>query len=229
MAFTHLLNNAKSMIAASVVAAALALGCSSMAFADTFQVHVETDGTTIDQTVDLQYAENADPVYGQFYKSDVWNVLATTNYVTLDDAIQSALDAYKAQTGTALTAEDLIADHDVRFITSDFPNVSNPYNKYAATYADVYETTDFFGGVTNSITAFNESYLTHTSNVGAVLAKSYGTAKTSTTAEAAAEQAKNSQVTQDLPRLITGCSADMTSDTAMGKRYVYDVLGVVIK
>lgn len=229
MSIRNLLSSAKGMMVATVMAVAMAMACSSMAFADTFRVYIDTDDVTVDQTVDLQYAENATPVYGQFYKSNVWNVLATTNYVSLDEAIQSALDVYNTAHETNYTAAALIEDYDVQFITSDFPNVGNPYSKYAATYADVYETTDFFGGVTNSIIAFNESYLTHTSNVGAVLAKSYGTAKTITTAEAAAETAKNSQTVQDLPRLITGCSSDMTSDTAMGKRYVYDVLGVVIK
>ncbi len=229
MAFTHLFNNAKSFVAASVMAAALAMGCASMAFADTLQVHVESGNTTVDQTVDLSYVDNAAPVYGQYYKSGVWNVLATTNYVSLDSAIQDALNIYNKANGTNLTAKELIKTKNVQFVTSDYPSIDNPYTKYQATYADVYETTSFFGGVTNSIIAFNNSYLTNKSNVGAVLAKSYGMAKTTTTAADAAEKAKDSQESQDLPRLISGCSSDMTSSTAMGKRYVYDVLGVVIK
>ncbi len=229
MSIANLISSAKGMMVATVMAVAMAMACSSLAFADTFQVHVETDDATIDQTVDLQYAENATPVYGQFYKSNVWNVLATTNYVSLDSAIQSALNVYNTAHDTEFTAAELIEDHNVQFITYDFPNVSSPYNKYAATYADVYTTRGFFGGVTNSIIEFNTSLLTSTNPTGAVLAKSYGTAKTTTTAEAAAAEAKSSQTVQSLPRLITGCSSDMTSSTAMGKRYVYDVLGVVIK
>ncbi len=229
MSNIYLVNKAKAMMAAIVVAVAMAMACSSMAFADTFRVYVDADGVVLDETVELGYVENSPAVYGQFYKSNTWNVLATTDYVSLDSAIQSALDVYNQAGGTNVTAKELITGHSVKFITSDYPTVDSPYSKYAATYADVYETVGFFGGVNNSITAFNQSLLTYTNPTGAVLAKSYGTAKTSTTAAAAGEAAKNSQTESPSPRLITGCSSDMTSSTAMGKRYVYDVLGVVIK
>lgn len=221
--------NAKKMLVAFATASVLVLAGASMAFADTLTVQATTpDGGTIDASVDLIYATNAKPVYGQYYKSNAWNVLATTNYVSLDSAIQAAVDEYNGEHETEYTAQQLISGKKVYFLTSDYPTAANPYPKYQATYADIYDTTGLFG-VSNSVTAFTAELRSYTNPTGAVLAKSYGTGVTTTNAYDAAKAAANNQTQSDLPRLITGCSDDMTSATAMGKRYVFDVTGVIIK
>ncbi len=226
--------NAKTLMVGAVVAVAMALACSSLAFADT-NVKVSgtfSDGTAISEDVNIDdlYKSDLTPVYGMYYKSNAWNVLATTSYVSVEDVMSEAVDQYNDKYGKEYELSNLYtASKKMTLTVAD--DGGTTYTKYYPTYADIFSTKSFFGNALNTDLTLTSSLLTSTNPTGAVLAKSYGLAtadsgaKASTAATAAL--AKES-VTSAYPRLITGCATDMTNTTAMGKRYVYDVTGITL-
>ncbi len=225
--------NAKTLLIGAVVAVAMALACSSLAFADTnVKVSGTLDGTPISETVNIDnlYKSNLTPVYGMYYKSSAWNVLATTSYVSVEDVLKAAIAQYNMTSGESYTLSDLYTPSDTMTLTVA-DNGGITYTKYYPTYADIFSTKSFFGDALNTDLALTSSLLTSTNPTGAVLAKSYGlaTADAGATASTAASAAlAKESVTSAYPRLITGCATDMTTSAAMGKRYVYDITGITI-
>lgn len=226
--------SAKAVMAAAVAAVALALVFASSAFAATVTVSgTFTDGETMSESVDIDslYKANSTPVYGMYYKSSAWNVLATTDYVSVEDVMNAAIAKYNSSNEDAdyTLSQFYTANKTMTLTVAD--NGGTTYTKYYPTYADIFSTKYFFGDALNTNLTLSSSLLTSTNPTGAVLAKSYGLAAADSGAAAstaaAAALAKES-VTSAYPRLITGCATDMTNTTAMGKRYVYDVTGITL-
>jgi hypothetical protein len=226
--------NAKTLMVGAVLAVAMALACSSLAFADT-NVKVSgtfSDGTAISEDVNLDdlYESGLTPVYGMYYKSSAWNVLATTSYVSVEDVMNEAISQYNYDNKTKYTLANLYtASKKMTLTVAD--DGGTTYTKYYPTYADIFSTKSFFGGALNTNSTLTGSLLTSTNPTGAVLAKSYGLAATAsgaTASTAASAALAKESVTSEYPRLITGCATDMTTSTAMGKRYVYDVTGITL-
>lgn len=221
----------------SAIALAAAMAMCAMftgtAFATDFTVncHVSNaDGSTtaVSETIDIDQVitSSRSAVYGQYYKNGAWNVLATTKYATFQEVINSALSMYNADHFTSYSYSDLYWSTGTMTLTVADEG-GKTYTKYYPTQADMTTRLNFYGTATNSITSFAALTPSYT-NCGAVFARMYGSAATASgsTATAAASTAVSSQTESAYPRLITGCSSDMTSSTAMGKRYVYDVTGI---
>lgn len=226
--------NAKTLMVAVIAAVAMALAFSLPAFADT---NVKVSGTFDDDTpisetvnIDNLYKSGLTPVYGMYYKSSAWNVLATTSYVSVEDVLNTAIAQYNKTSGESYTLSDLYTPSDKMTLTVA-DDGGTTYTKYYPTYADIFSTKSFFGDALNSDLTLASSLLTSTNPTGAVLAKSYGLAATAsgaTASTAASAALAKESVSSAYPRLITGCATDMTNTTAMGKRYVYDVTGITI-
>lgn len=226
--------NAKTLMVVAIAAVAMALACSMPAFAET-NVKVSgtfSDGAAISEDVDLDdlYESGLTPVYGMYYKSSAWNVLATTSYVSVEDVLNEAISQYNYDNNKEYTLADFYtASKKMTLTVAD--DGGTTYTKYYPTYADIFSTKSFFGDALNSDLTLSSSLLTSTNPTGAVLAKSYGLAATDSGAKAstaATAALTKESVASEHPRLITGCATDMTNTTAMGKRYVYDVTGITI-
>lgn len=237
MSISKLVSNAKVMMVAAVMAVAMAMACTSSAFADTnIQVNgTFDDGTTLSETVNIDNlgAANSTPVYGMYYKSSAWNVLASTNYVTVEAVLNAAIAQHDANSDDdAHSLTNLFTTNKRMTLTvSDDEGYSfTTYNKYNPTYADVFTTKSFFGNALNTNTTLTSGLLTSLNPTGAVLAKSYGLAATAdgALASTAATAALGNESAYSYPRLITGCAADMTTTDAMGKRYPSYVAGITI-
>lgn len=236
MSISKLVSNAKIMAAAAVMAVAMALACTSYAFADTnIQVNgTFDDNTPISETVNIDnlYGTSLTPVYGMYYKSNVWNVLATTSYVSVESVLNAAISQYNAKYEKDYELSELYTASNTMTIsvTEDDGETSVTYGKHNPTYADIFTTKSFFGNALNTNTTLTSSLFTSLNPTGAVLAKSYGLAATADGAFAstAATSALANESTFNYPRLITGCSADMTTANAMGKRYPSFVTGITI-
>ena len=226
--------NAKTLMVAVIAAVAMALAFSLPAFADT-NVKVSgtfSNGKAISETVDLDnlYKSDLTPVYGMYYKSNAWNVLATTSYVSVENVMQTAVDQYNKKNRVSYKLSDLYDTSKTMTLTVA-DDGGTTYTKYYPTYADIFSTKSFFGDALNTNATLTGSLLTSTNPTGAVLAKSYGLAATAsgaTASTAASAALAKESVTSAYPRLITGCATDMTTSTAMGKRYVYDVTGITL-
>lgn len=225
-------------IAAFACAMMLALICAGAANATTMSVKftVPGDTTPTEELVTIDNLTNSSTdgmVYGQFYKSGAWTVLATGaaagQYATFTKVLQNAIDQYN----NGVEEEDEIAISNVWNSSKklSLTATDGAYTKYYPSYADINGRKSFFGTADNGTTSFSGLTATHT-NGDAVFALSYGSAivGTGSNCSAAAASAASSitTVTSGYPRLIMGCDADMTSSTAMGKRYCFDITGFEI-
>ena len=236
MSISKLVSNAKVMMVAAVMAVAMAMACTSYAFADTnIQVNgTFDDNTPISETVNIDnlYGTNLTPVYGMYYKSDKWNVLATTSYVSVESVLSAAISQYNSTNLTDYSLANLFTTDNTMTVTvtENDGATSVTYGKYNPTYADIFTTKSFFGNALNTNTTLTSGLFTSVNPTGAVLAKTYGLAATAdgALASTAASSALANESSYNYPRLITGCSADMTTADAMGKRYPSFVTGITI-
>lgn len=173
-------------------------------------------------------------VGGQFYKNNAWSVLATNRYVTINSIIDAAVAAYNNDWGAELDRSDVWYSGktiSVKAVETDRTSGNRyvaTYAKYTWSYDELTSATSFFN-VDNSTTTLSGTP-SSTNNV-AVLAYTYGSCVVEdsvTDTDAAKTTALNSQTTSTYPRLILGCESGWDTTQAMGKRYCYDVVGIII-